>query len=209
MKPCDDDDFVACDEAVQCFRRPGMHVEPGVGRSLRPLFGRPMTRPEGGSDQADRPQPNSHEPFVLSSGAHADSMNPVQDYARRSPAAWAQRLVINRDGSIAGFQDKVQIDPSEDDVYSGSGRRVFQTGPLVFGVAICHEGWRYPETVRWAAHDLGGGAAGRDAGQLSTIRGARIVDRGYRHHCGHWSISRALQGCLTSTARSLTACEGE
>jgi len=61
-------------------------------------------------------------------------------------------LVINRDGTIAGFQDKVQIDPSEEGTYSpGSGRRVFQTGPLTFGVAICHEGWRYPETVRWAA----------------------------------------------------------
>ena len=60
-------------------------------------------------------------------------------------------LVINRDGTIAGFQDKVQLDPSEDDLYSpGSGRRVFHAGPLVFGVAICHEGWRYPETVRWA-----------------------------------------------------------
>ena len=22
---------------------------------------------------------------------------------------------------------------------------------MKFGVAICHEGWRYPETVRWAA----------------------------------------------------------
>jgi predicted amidohydrolase len=61
-------------------------------------------------------------------------------------------VVINRDGTIAGFQDKVQIDPSEEVIYSaGSGRRVFQMGPLTFGVAICHEGWRYPETVRWAA----------------------------------------------------------
>ena len=61
-------------------------------------------------------------------------------------------LVIHRDGTIAGFQDKVQLDPSEDAIYSpGSGRRVFQTGPLTFGIAICHEGWRYPETVRWAA----------------------------------------------------------
>jgi predicted amidohydrolase len=61
-------------------------------------------------------------------------------------------LVINRDGTIAGFQDKVQIDPSEEATYApGSGRRVFQTGPLTFGIAICHEGWRYPETVRWAA----------------------------------------------------------
>ena len=60
-------------------------------------------------------------------------------------------LVIDRDGTIAGFQDKVQLDPSEDATYSpGSGRRVFQSGALTFGVAICHEGWRYPETVRWA-----------------------------------------------------------
>ncbi len=66
-------------------------------------------------------------------------------------ALLATALVINRDGTVAGFQDKVQLDPSEDDVYSpGSGRLVFQTGPLVFGIAICHEGWRYPETVRWA-----------------------------------------------------------
>jgi predicted amidohydrolase len=61
-------------------------------------------------------------------------------------------LVINRDGTIAGFQDKVQLDPSEEGFYAaGSGRQVFRAGPLVFGIAICHEGWRYPETVRWAA----------------------------------------------------------
>jgi predicted amidohydrolase len=60
-------------------------------------------------------------------------------------------LVIHQDGTIAGFQDKVQLDPSEEAIYSpGSGRQVFQTGPLTFGVVICHEGWRYPETVRWA-----------------------------------------------------------
>jgi predicted amidohydrolase len=59
-------------------------------------------------------------------------------------------LVINADGTIAGFQDKVQLDPSEEATYSpGSGRRLFQTGSLKFGIAICHEGWRYPETVRW------------------------------------------------------------
>lgn len=61
-------------------------------------------------------------------------------------------LVINRDGTIAGFQDKVQIAPSEEGIYSpGSGRRIFQHGPLTFGISICHEGWRYPETFRWAA----------------------------------------------------------
>ncbi len=67
-------------------------------------------------------------------------------------ALLASALVINADGSIAGFQDKVQIDPSEEGVYTpGSERRVFQAGPLTFGIAICHEGFRYPETVRWAA----------------------------------------------------------
>jgi len=63
-------------------------------------------------------------------------------------------LVINPDGTIAGFQDKVQIDPSEEGTYTpGCGRRVFQAGPLTFGVVICHEGWRYPETVRWAVRN--------------------------------------------------------
>ena len=62
-------------------------------------------------------------------------------------------LVLHADGTIAGWQDKVQIDPSEEVIYgaAGSERHVFTAGPLTFGVAICHEGWRYPETVRWAA----------------------------------------------------------
>lgn len=74
-------------------------------------------------------------------------------------------LVVDRDGKALGFQDKVQLDPSEDGTYSaGSGRQIFQTGPLTFGVAICHEGWRYPETVRWAA-----------------VRGAQIVFHPHFH----------------------------
>ena len=57
----------------------------------------------------------------------------------------ATALVINHDGSIVGFQDKVQVDPSEDPIYApGSERRVFIVGPLTFGVVICHEGFRYP-----------------------------------------------------------------
>lgn len=67
-------------------------------------------------------------------------------------ALLATALVIDRAGKVAGFQDKEQLDPTEDGIYSpGSGRQVFQTGPLQFGISICHEGWRYPETVRWAA----------------------------------------------------------
>jgi predicted amidohydrolase len=60
--------------------------------------------------------------------------------------------VINADGTRAGFQDKVQLDPSEEDLYRpGAARQVFSAGRLTFGVAICHEGFRYPETVRWSA----------------------------------------------------------
>jgi predicted amidohydrolase len=66
----------------------------------------------------------------------------------------ATALVIGPDGSHVGLQDKVQLDPSEDSTYTpGSSRRVFRVGPLTFGVAICHEGWRYPETVRFAARN--------------------------------------------------------
>jgi predicted amidohydrolase len=61
-------------------------------------------------------------------------------------------LVIDADGRQAGFQDKVQLAPEEDSFYqAGCERRIFRAGELTFGVVICHEGWRYPETVRAAA----------------------------------------------------------
>ncbi|MCB1051699.1 MAG: carbon-nitrogen hydrolase family protein [Acidobacteria bacterium] len=62
-------------------------------------------------------------------------------------------LVVNADGSIAGWQDKGQLDPSEESTYPARAttRHLFTAGPLTFGVVICHEGWRYPETVRWSA----------------------------------------------------------
>ena len=89
-------------------------------------------------------------------------------------ARLATALVINEDGSRAGFQDKVQIDPSEEGTYTpGSGRRVFQAGPLTFGVVICHEGWRYPETVRWAA----GRGAGRPPACLAALWRSRTAGR--------------------------------
>jgi predicted amidohydrolase len=60
--------------------------------------------------------------------------------------------VIKPDGSIAGWQDKGQIDPSEEATYPAlaNERHIFTAGPLTFGIVICHDGWRYPETVRWA-----------------------------------------------------------
>lgn len=61
-------------------------------------------------------------------------------------------LVAGADGEVLGWQTKNQLDPSEDRFYvPGTARRMFEWRGLRFGVAICHEGWRYPETVRWAA----------------------------------------------------------
>src|SRR5262249_36892845 len=67
--------------------------------------------------------------------------------------------VIDARGEVQGYQTKNQLDPTEDRFYvPGNTRRVFEVNGVKFGVAICHEGWRYPETVRWAA-----------------VRGAKIV----------------------------------
>lgn len=69
-------------------------------------------------------------------------------------------VVISAAGRVIGHQTKNQITPGgESRNYVPDGkRRIFRTAGAVFGICICHEGWRYPETVRWAA-----------------ARGARIV----------------------------------
>ena len=61
-------------------------------------------------------------------------------------------FVIDARGVLQGVQAKNQLAPSEDAFYvPGETRQMFEVDGLKFGVAICHEGWRYPETVRWAA----------------------------------------------------------
>ncbi len=68
-------------------------------------------------------------------------------------------FVISHTGEVQGYQTKNQIAPEEDGLYvAGQDRQLFEANNVKFGIAICHEGWRYPETVRWAA-----------------VRGAKIV----------------------------------
>jgi predicted amidohydrolase len=68
-------------------------------------------------------------------------------------------FVISRDGEVEGYQAKNQIPLEEAPYYVPDGRRrLFEVDGVPFGITICHEGWRYPEGVRWAA-----------------TRGARIV----------------------------------
>jgi predicted amidohydrolase len=68
-------------------------------------------------------------------------------------------FVISATGEVVGCQAKNQLAPEEDPFYvPGRTREMFEVKGIPFGIAICHEGWRYPESVRWAA-----------------VRGAKIV----------------------------------
>jgi predicted amidohydrolase len=61
-------------------------------------------------------------------------------------------FVVSRDGEVVGYQAKNQIPLEEEPFYVPDGRRrLFEVGGVPFGITICHEGWRYPESVRWAA----------------------------------------------------------
>jgi predicted amidohydrolase len=127
----------------------------------------------------------------------------------------ATALVVNRDGTLAGFQDKVQIDPSEEGIYApGSGRRVFETGALTFGIAICHEGWRYPETVRWAVRqgaqivfhphfheaDPGGYRPSRFADPANSFHEKAALCRAAENTCFFATVNCASDGSATTSA---------
>ena len=62
--------------------------------------------------------------------------------------------VISKEGEVLGYQTKNQLDPSEDEIWvPGDERHIFEINGLKFGITICHEGFRYPESVRWAARN--------------------------------------------------------
>ena len=124
-------------------------------------------------------------------------------------------LVIDRDGTIAGFQDKVQLDPSEESLYvPGTERQCFRVGPLTFGVAICHEGWRYPETVRWAARrgaqvvfhphlheaEPGGYRPTTFADPMNTFHEKAMLCRAAENGCYFASVNCASDGSPTTSA---------
>jgi predicted amidohydrolase len=124
--------------------------------------------------------------------------------------------VFNPDGTIAGWQDKGQLDPSEEHIYPsyGAERRVFTAGPLTFGIVICHEGWRYPETVRWAvrrgaqvvfhphAHvaEPGSYRPRTFADPLNTFHEKAVLCRAAENTCYFASVNAASEGSGTTSA---------
>jgi predicted amidohydrolase len=130
-------------------------------------------------------------------------------------ALFATALVLGPDGVRLGFQDKVQLDPSEDATYTpASSRRVFTVGTLTFGVVICHEGWRYPETVRWAVrHGAGvvfhphleiggdGGYAPKTfADPANSFHEKALLCRAAENTCFIASVNYAVAGSATTSA---------
>ena len=124
-------------------------------------------------------------------------------------------LVVDRDGTVAGFQDKVQLDPSEEATYSaGAERRLFRTGELTFGVVICHEGWRYPETVRFAARrgaqvvfhphfheaEPGGYRPAAFADPANTFHEKAVLCRAAENTCFFASVNCAGEGSPSTSA---------
>ncbi len=124
-------------------------------------------------------------------------------------------LVINSDGSFAGLQDKCQLDPSEEATYSfGSGRQVFQLGAVKFGISICHEGWRYPETVRWPAQhgaqvvfhphfheaEAGGHVPSTFADPANSFHEKAMLCRAAENTCYFVSVNVASPGSPTTSA---------
>jgi predicted amidohydrolase len=93
----------------------------------------------------------AHASIARAAGAHRIAvLLGTERYVGTKPRLTV--LVARPDGQIAGYQDKVQLDPSEDARYEpGTERQLFEIDGLCFGIVICHEGFRYPEATRWAA----------------------------------------------------------
>jgi len=89
-------------------------------------------------------------------------------------------FVISAAGKVLGYQTKNQLDPTEDDIWTaGTGRQLFEVEGLRFGITICHEGFRYPESVRWAARN-GAAIVFHPHFTGSDTEGVRLTGWGHR-----------------------------
>ena len=127
----------------------------------------------------------------------------------------ATSLIIGKNGLSVGFQDKVQIDPSEEGTYvHGVGRKIFEINGVKLGIVICHEGWRYPETVRWATRrgakivfhphfheaEPGGYIPSSFADPANSFHEKSILCRAAENTCWFASVNCASYGSPTTSA---------
>ena len=124
-------------------------------------------------------------------------------------------LIVDRNGARLAFHDKTQLDPSEESTFeAGTERHVYTTGPLTFGISICHEGWRYPETVRWAAMrgaqvvfhphfhaaEPGGYRPSTFADPANTFHEKAVLCRAAENTCFVATVNYASEGSPTTSA---------
>ena len=64
MKPCDDEDVVPDGDASKSFRCPRLHVQPGIGGSLRALLGLMAPSLELGANEPDGSQPKARRGII-------------------------------------------------------------------------------------------------------------------------------------------------
>ncbi len=99
--------------------------------------------------------PDEHDRALheVRSRAAAHRVHVLLPTERPRDGAWQNgAYVVQPDGAVQGYQTKNQVPLEEEPFFApGTTRRLFRIGDVVAGVVICHEGWRYPETVRWAA----------------------------------------------------------
>jgi len=128
--------------------------------------------------------------------------------------------VIDPDGSVQGYQTKNQVPLEEEPFFApGATRRLFRIDEAVAGVVICHEGWRYPETVRWAArrganlvlHPHFGGGPGKAARGPAPAWGTSFYEkamacRAAENHVWFASTNFALP--VPESAPSMVSPEG-
>ncbi len=126
-----------------------------AGRLGATIVGLPETALPGHRDQP-RPvadvSPDELEAALADVGAAVARTGVAAIVGAERPTPAGRQIVavvFDADGKRLGEQAKTQIDPTEERWYvPGSGRHTFAVAGLTFGIAICHEGFRYPEISR-------------------------------------------------------------
>jgi predicted amidohydrolase len=119
--------------------------------------------------------------------------------------------VIDNTGKVLGYQAKNQLDPTEDNWWlPGTERSIFEINGLKLGIVICHEGFRYPETIRWAAR--------RDATIVfhphcsgSDISGTQLTEFRNKNNPYYEQamMMRALENTIYFASANYTSCFSE
>lgn len=152
------DSVYKIDEALAECRQKGVEIVCFSETYLPGLRG--LKKPGYELPEPNQPEMEKAVSSILSS-VEGNKVSAIVGLEWVSPRGLENRAyVFSSKGEVLGYQTKNQITPGgEEEHYVPDGkRRMFEIGGVRFGIVVCHEGWRYPETVRWAA-----------------VRGAKIV----------------------------------